>query len=438
MPVSAGTRLGPYEIVSALGAGGMGEVYRARDTRLDRTVAIKVLPGHVSSDPGRRERFEREARAISALSHPHICVLHDVGRQDDRDFLVMEFLEGETLADRLEKGALPTEQVMKIAMQIADALEKAHSAGIIHRDLKPGNILLTKSGAKLMDFGLAKAVEDQASVMAAATAAESLTQMARSSKPLTGQGTVVGTFQYMSPEQLEGRNITPRSDIFALGAVLYEMATGRRAFQGRTQASIIAAVLASEPPPASSLQPLTPPPLEQLIRTCLAKDPEERWQTAHDVKLQLRAILEGSSQSATAAAPARISRKNRERFAWSIATLAAVLAIAFGWLYFAPQPVQVVRTQISTPAKTSFVFMGDAGGPVAISPDGKTLAFVAAKSDGAALLWVRPLDSLEAHPLPGTENAWAPFWSPDSRFIGFAADGKLKTIDVGGGTSLTV
>src|SRR5713226_7778793 len=271
MGLSTGTRLGPYEIVSAVGAGGMGEVYRARDTRLDRTVAIKVLPQHLADTPEARQRFEREARAVSALNHPHICTLHDVGSQDGTEFLVMEYLEGETLAARLEKGPLPLEQVLKVGIEVADALDKAHRQGIVHRDLKPGNVMLTKSGAKLLDFGLAKAAPPLA-------AGATLTAAATRTTPVTQQGTIVGTFQYMSPEQVEGKEVDTRTDIFSFGSVLYEMVTGQRAFPGKSQLSVASAVLEKDPEPISKLQPLTPPALDRTIRVCLAKDPEERWQ----------------------------------------------------------------------------------------------------------------------------------------------------------------
>ncbi len=290
MALTSGARLGPYEIVSPLGAGGMGEVYRARDTRLDRTVAIKILPSHLSGDPTLRQRFEREAKAISSLNHPHICLLHDVGNQDGTDFLVMECVEGEALAKRVEKGPLPLEQVLKYGTQIADALDKAHRSGVVHRDLKPGNIMLTASGAKLLDFGLAKAAPPLA-------AGATLTAAATRTTPVTQQGTVVGTFQYLSPEQVEGKDLDARSDIFSFGSVLYEMVTGRRASPGKSQLSVASAVLEKDPEPMSTLQPLTPPALDRTIRVCLAKDPEDRWQTARDLLLELKWIAEAGSQA---------------------------------------------------------------------------------------------------------------------------------------------
>jgi Serine/threonine protein kinase len=278
--LTAGSRLGPYEILSAIGAGGMGEVYRARDTRLERTVAVKVLPEHLTSNEELRQRFEREAKTISQLSHPHICALYDVGREGDRDFLVMEYLEGETLAARLDKGALPAEQLLRYGIEIADALDKAHRQGIVHRDLKPGNVMLTKSGVKLLDFGLAKF--QAAAREKSLSGASRLATQAQASTPLTERGTVLGTFQYMAPEQLEGGEADARSDIFAFGAVLYEMATGRKAFSGKSQASLAGSILRDDPPSVNEIAPMTPPALNRVIKTCLAKDPEDRFQTAHE------------------------------------------------------------------------------------------------------------------------------------------------------------
>src|SRR5215469_7041927 len=297
MTLTPGIRLGPYEVVEPLGAGGMGEVYRARDTRLERTVAIKILPAHLSSDPGRKQRFEREAKTISGLNHPNICVLYDVGAQDGVDYLVMEFVEGETLAKRLEKGPLPLEQVLKLGGQIADAMDKAHRSGVVHRDLKPGNIMLTPVGAKLLDFGLAKPAPRMAS-LATLTAT-------KNDSPLTEEGTVVGTFQYMSPEQVEGKDLDGRSDIFSLGAVLYEMLTGQRAFQGKSQLTVASAILEKEPAPVSSIKPMTPPALDHAIRRCLSKEPERRWQSAADLAGELQWIAASSSSKGALAGPAR-------------------------------------------------------------------------------------------------------------------------------------
>src|SRR3954466_10545533 len=434
MTLASGKKIGPYEILSSAGSGGMGEVYRARDSRLDRIVAIKVIAGDVANNAELRQRFEREARAISSLSHPHICALHDIGEIDGNDYMVMEFLEGESLADRLTKGPLPAEQVLRYGMEIADALEAAHRHGVIHRDLKPANIILTKGGAKLLDFGLAKPTM---SPLSQATAAASLTAMATGHKPVTTEGHIVGTFQYMSPEQLEGKEADERSDIFALGAVLYEMASGRRAFPGKTQASIIAGILAADPPPVSSIQPLTPPALTQLIRTCLAKDPDERWQTAHDIRIQLKHISEGSSQAGVPA-PVKAKRQRREMLAWGLAGLALVTACVVGAAYWREQSQKVsIKAFIPAPPNTRFEAIGDVAGPLVVSPDGKKIAFVAS-TDGKNTLWVRPLDALSAIELVGTDNATFPFWSSDSRMIGYFADGKIKKVDATHGPGLAI
>jgi len=423
MTLAAGTRLGPYEIVSAIGAGGMGEVYKARDTRLERTVAIKVLPLHLSSSPEVRQRFEREAKTISQLSHPHICALYDVGHQDGTDYLVMEYLEGETLADRLAKGPLSLEQTLRYGVEIADALDKAHRQGIVHRDLKPGNVMLTKSGVKLLDFGLAKA-------MTPATQQSSLTALP-TQQGLTQEGTILGTFQFMAPEQLEGKEADARTDIFALGAVLYEMVTGKKAFSGASQASLIAAILERDPPPISSIQPMTPPALDRIVKTCLAKDPEERWQSAADIKRQLRWIVEGSQAGVPGPPAAR--RKNRERIAWGV-TAVALLAAAAAML----RPGN--RTSVFAGPMRSSIVLPDKSAlrAAALSPDGQRVVLVARDSSGRSLLWMRPLDLLATQPLAGTENPSFPFWSPDSRFIGFFADGKLKRIDPSGGPPQTL
>ncbi len=435
MTLTSGAKLGPYEILSPLGAGGMGEVYRARDTRLERMVAVKILPSHLSEDPEARQRFDREARTISSLNHPNICTLHDVGHQNGTDYLVMEYLEGETLADRLRKGLLPIEQVLRCAIDICEGLEKAHRCGVIHRDLKPGNIMLTKVGAKLMDFGLAK------TSVANGPAASNLTVTTSTppgSHPLTAQGTVVGTFQYMSPEQVEGKAADPRSDIFALGAVLYEMTTGKRAFEGKTAASAMAAVMEREPAPISSLQPMTPPAFERLVKACLAKDPDDRWQTAHDVKLQLKQISEGGSQITSAAAVVA-PRKWTSKPSWIVAAVLAVVAgLALFFLYQAKQKqLPVLRVEIIPPDKMQFNLSGDHGGPAEISPDGRYIVF-SAYGSGGTQLYLRPLDSTSSQALPGTEGATFPFWSPDSRSIAFFTDDKLKRIEVSGGALVTI
>ena len=425
MTLAPGTRLGPYEISSPLGAGGMGEVYRARDTRLERTVALKVLPAHFASSPERRQRFEREARAIASLNHPHICVLHDVGQQDGVDFLVMEYLEGETLADRLKKGALPIDQVLRYASEIAEALDRAHRHGIVHRDLKPGNVMLTKSGAKLLDFGLAKLRAPETPV----SAASQLSALATGDKPLTAEGSLVGTFQYMAPEQLEGKEPDARTDIFAFGALLHEMATGQRAFRGKSQASLIAAILASDPTPISRLQPLTPPALDRVVATCLAKDPDERWQSAHDLWQELAWIRDGGST----AGPAAARRIGRERIAWAVAVLVAAMAglVVARWRVDAARETpRVIQSNLLPPPNVALNLL-DAS-PV-LSPDGRRIAFMARGEDGRHRVWVRALEDLAAHPLAGTDGANDPFWSADGRSLGFFADGKLKRIDAAGG-----
>jgi len=410
----------------------MGEVYCARDTRLDRTVAIKILPAHLSDNPEAKQRFDREARAISSLNHPNICILHDVGHHEGIGFLVMEFLEGETLADRLIKGPLSTAQVLKYGIEICEGLETAHKKGVVHRDLKPGNIMLTKSCAKLMDFGLAKAGPSIASP--SSSLAMTLSTPA-GSRPLTAQGTVVGTFQYMSPEQLEGKEADARSDIFALGAVLYEMATGKRAFERKTTASVIAAVLAAEPQPISAIQPMSPPALDRVVNTCLAKDPDERFQSVHDVKLQLRWIAEGGSK-ASAPAQVAVQRKMRDRVAWIVAALAVSAALSLALIHFRqPAPEgRVVRSTIVPPDNGTFVFLGRSMAPM-LSPDGRNVVFLA-RVAGVTQLWVRALDSFKPHPLAGTEDAYGAFWSPDSRNLGFFAQGKLKRIAAAGGPAL--
>jgi len=436
MPLSNGTKLGPYEIVAPLGAGGMGEVYRARDTRLGRDVAIKVLPANLSSDAQRRERFEREARAISALNHPHICTLYDIGREREIDFLVMELVEGETLATRIEKGPLPPEQVLRLGAEIADALDKAHRMGITHRDLKPGNIMLTKSGIKLLDFGLAK-FSAPAAADAPSNAETMLTTRlpGASAKPLTAEGSIIGTFQYMAPEQLEGSEADARSDIFSFGAVLYEMATGKKAFDGKTTASVIAAVLAAEPTPISALQPMTPPALERLVKICLAKDPDERFQSAHDLSLQLKWISEAGSQAGVAATVVA-HRRSRERMAWSLAAagllLAATLAVIFGRSHLNPPKPNVTRFLIASPSGVvSWQYMR-------LSPDGRLLALIGAAADGTQRIWLRSLDSVAAQPLPETEGATSVFWSPDSQYLGFFVAGSLKKVAISGGSPQTI
>jgi Tol biopolymer transport system component len=430
LTLAAATRLGPYEVLGPVGSGGMGEVYRAKDTRLDREVALKILPAGLAGNESFRARFDREAKAISSLNHPHICTLHDVGRQtlDGREvhYLVLELIEGESLADRIAKGALPMDLVLDYGIQIAGALDAAHRHAIVHRDLKPGNVMLTKSGAKLLDFGLAKA-SDTSSV------AEVSTLPTRENKPLTEQGTIVGTFQYMAPEQLEGQNADARTDIFALGAVLHEMATGQKAFAGKSRTSLIAAIVSSHPPAISSVQPMCPPALDHVVRKCLEKDPDDRWQNAKDVMSELQWIAEGGSKVGLPA-PIAIRRKTRERIAWISAALAAVavIALSIGYVRRAPKPAPVVKFLIPTAEGLTAV------GSPRISPDGRLVAFDGTDSAGKAQLYLRSLDALEVRALPGTDGASRPFWSPDGRFLGFIAGGKLRKVDVSGGPPQTI
>jgi len=426
MGLTSGTKLGPYEIVSPLGAGGMGEVYRARDTRLDRTVAVKILPTHLSESPEARQRFDREARAISSLSHPNICHLYDVGQHNGISYLVMEYLEGETLGERLRKGRLPLEQVFRVGVEICQGLEQAHCSGVIHRDLKPGNIMLTKSGAKLMDFGLAKA---PAAPLGNLSGSNSLATM---SQPLTTEGTIVGTIQYMAPEQLEGKEADKRSDIFAMGSVLYEMVTGKRAFEGNTTASTIAAILAAEPKALSAIQPLSPPALEHVIATCIAKDPDERWQSAADVSRQLKWLAQEPK-------PAETFPRGRKILWTLLAAGAVILAAFFLDTRWSIVPARLSQFEVNPPLNTYFNFRGLSGPPVP-SPDGSKIAFAAFThgKTGTAGLWLRSLDSTEARFLPGTEAAMYPFWSPDGKFLAFFAAGKLKKLDLSGGNAIPI
>jgi len=428
LALSEKDRLGPYEIVAPLGAGGMGEVYRAKDTRLGREVAIKVLPRHLSLNPEIRARFEREAKTVSSLNHPHICTLYDVGREGDTDYLVMELIEGETLSARLTKGALPLADVLRFGAQIADALDRAHRAGVMHRDLKPGNVMVTKAGAKLMDFGLARA--------SGLGATSELTSSPTIAGPLTAEGTILGTFQYMAPEQLEGQEADARADLWALGCVLYEMATGRRAFEGKSQASLIAAVMHTQPAPVSQVSSMSPPALDSLVGACLAKDPADRIQSAHDVRLQLSWIAEGGSQPGIAA-PVVARRKSRERLAWALAAVGLAAAVVSFFLPVSkPNDVESIRASITPPAETG---LDGFWSNIALSPDGRTVAFVAFSSAGDSI-WVRPLGSDSARPLPDTRGAGPLFWSYDSRTLAYfdPTESKLKKIAIEGGSAVTL
>ena len=444
MALASGTKLGPYEIQSPLGAGGMGEVYRGTDTRLDRAVAIKVLASHLSSSPELRQRMEREGRAISSLNHPHICHLYDVGSQDGTDYLVMELLQGETLAERLRKGAMPLNGILKIGIAIAEALAVAHRQGIVHRDLKPGNIMLTPGGAKLMDFGLAKPLGLQNSgagsgSVPAFTAVATLSGPSPLS-PLTTAGSIIGTIQYMSPQQIEGKEADARSDIFAFGSVLYEMAAGKRPFEGKSQISLASSILEKDPEPISALKPLIPAAFEHVVATCLQKNPDDRFQNAHDVKLELQWIATDRQAPAAGAPSLPASSRLKERISWAAAVIAAtVLGAAAGMFLFHPaKSARSIRTVINAPEKTSLNLTSDTAGPPVLSPDGASIAFAASGADGKTALWVRPMNTVEAHILPGTEGAIFPFWSPDSHALGFFSNSKLKTIDLDGGSPQVV
>ena len=443
MPILPGTRLGPYEIVAPIGAGGMGEVYRARDSRLGRDVAIKVLPEHLSDQPEIRARFEREAKTVSGLNHPNICTLFDVGREGETDFLVMELIEGDTLAERLKRGPLTAAELLRFGTQIADALDRAHRAGVVHRDLKPGNVMLTRSGAKLMDFGLSR-VTGMTGASGSGRDLSALTRSPTVAQALTAEGTLLGTFQYMSPEQLEGHEADARSDIWALGCVLYEMATGRRAFEGRSQASLIAAILERQPaavgesPSGGSAVGGPPPGLDRLIRNCLAKDPEERIQTAHDVKLQLQGIAEHAGLSATSvAAPSVVglpgaARAGRggARVGWAVAAVALLAAAGVAsWALTRP---------VATAPAMRFR-LGDIAGAVdyswpRVSPDGRFILVQASDSAGVQRAYVRPIGEINAVPIPGTEGLRRAYWSPDGREVVFVLGDKIMRAPVGGGS----
>ena len=412
----------------------MGEVYRARDTRLNRTVAVKVLAATLAGDAQFRERFDREARTISQLEHPHICAVYDVGEQDGVAYLVMQYLEGETLASKLTRvsaarsGGLPLRETLSVASEIASALDGAHRAGVVHRDLKPGNVMLTGTGAKLLDFGLAKS-------QTAGVGAPGLSMLPTTPPTLTAQGTLLGTLQYMAPEQLEGGAVDARTDIFAFGSVLYEMCTGRKAFEGKSTAGLIAAILEHDVPAPSSAQPAVPAALDRVIRTCLAKSPDDRWQSARDLLRELQWIGEGRETAAP-------RQERNVRLAWGIAAVAVIAAFAAGaaalWLRGPATPAAVppiARVEIASPDGVRF-----ANNPLpilALSPQGNVLVYVGERS-GVAQLFVRQLDSFETRPIPGTENAFAPFFSPDGQWVGFNADGKLKKVSLAGGQPVTL
>ncbi|MGH9200568.1 MAG: protein kinase domain-containing protein, partial [Vicinamibacterales bacterium] len=445
MTLASWTRLGPYEIVALLGAGGMGEVYRARDTRLDRAVAVKVLPATIARDSAFRQRLQTEARAISKLAHPNICTLHDIGEQDGMTFLVMELIEGETLADRLrrhEGRGLPIGEAIRLGAQIADALAAAHRYGVIHRDLKPGNVMLTRAGAragtadvKLLDFGLAKIVAPQPALRE--------TSQLLTEPPKTAEGSLLGTFYYMAPEQIEGAQSDARSDVFAFGCVLYEMLTGTRAFEGKSPASIMAAILDREPAPLARVDPL-PAFVENLVAKCLAKNPEDRWQSAADLATALRGIASGSVATPTpgdrtgaAPAPSRDARWKSIATGAGLTAVAIAIGAALASQYFSSSAIPAAQTrfEVSPPPDTRWAPSPVAStAQLALSPDGRRLALVASPMRAAPRIWIRALDSVQAQPLDGTDDAAFPFWSPNGRVIGFFAGGKLKKIDTSGGT----
>src|SRR5215469_13214409 len=429
MPFTSGTKLGPYEIQSPLGAGGMGEVYRARDARLGRDVAIKVLPEHLCNDPSLKSRFEREARAISALSDPHICHLYDIGSQGGTDYLVMELLQGESLAERLAKGPLPLNKALQTGIEIAEALETAHKNGIVHRDLKPGNVMLTKSGAKLLDFGLAKPAASQAAIASGAAATMTRT--------LTGKGRIVGTFQYMAPEQVQGLESDVRTDLFALGAVLYEMVTGRRAFQGKNEISVMSAILEKEPEPISALQPLSPPALDHVIQRALAKDPDERWQNVADLKAELKWISAGGGQM-TQARPSGFATQWRRWLPWALAGVLLVVALSWALSRLFPAATPANRPVVRLVVRLAQEGLASGSWPrIAFAPDGSHLVYVA-NHQGNTLLYLRSIDSFESTPILGTEGAESPFFSPDGQSVGFFAEGKMKKVSLSGGAPAVI
>ncbi len=420
MSISTGTRLGPYEIVAPLGAGGMGEVYRARDTRLERTVAIKVLNATLVASPNLKTRFEREAKTISQLNHPNICTLYDVGHEAGTDYLVMEFLQGESLAERLKRGPLPLKELVIVGCDIADALERAHRAGIVHRDLKPGNVMLTKTGAKLLDFGLAKPGAMGAAVGSASapllSAAMTLNSPTPQQSPLTQHGELVGTVQYMSPEQIQGLEADTRSDIFAFGAMLYEMATGKRAFEGKSQIKVASAILEDEPQPVSAVVKTSPPALERLVHTCLAKSPDERFQSALDVKLELKWL--STAPAGTVSPPAKFARWATYGALAALAIVAAVLL----WMRLLQPAQRPMHFSAALPFSAR---------SMAIAPDGQTVALVSYREDTHRVgLFLYEIGANDAKPLAGTDGASFPFWAPDGRAIGFFANSKLKRFDL--------
>ena len=418
MEVRAGTRLGPYEVIARLGAGGMGEVWEARDTRLDRSVAIKVLPADFAQDKALKLRLEHEAKTISQLNHPHICVLHDIGSEQGMSYLVMELVHGESLADLIARGPLPMPDLLRYGAQMADALDRAHRAGVVHRDLKPGNVMITRAGVKLLDFGLAKST----ALLLGSHSSDDVTQR----QPLTAEGMVVGTVQYMAPEQLGGETVDHRTDIFALGAVLYEMATGTRPFAGSNRTSIIAAILSMEPRPITDLQPQCPAAFQHVVSKCLVKDREERWQSAADIAGELRWI--GTQPASEFTAITHPARRRAALIPWIVTAVAMAIA-ALGWWQLRHQPpARVTKTIVSDEIETSWNVA-----PV-ISPDGRRIAYPAADA-----LWIRTLDELEPRKVPITgQHEPVLFWSPDSSWLAFVSDGKLWKVSPTGSAPVLI
>jgi serine/threonine protein kinase len=425
MPLKPGARLGPYEVAAPLGAGGMGEVYRARDTRLEREVAIKVLPADVGGREDLRQRFEREAKAISSLHHPNICALHDIGEQDGVHYLVMELLRGETLDKRIQRGPIPAAEALRIAIEIGGALDQAHRQGLIHRDLKPANIMLTESGAKLLDFGLARSAEPRNGPLGLSSAA-TLTQH------LTAEGSIVGTLGYMAPEQLEGKETDARTDIFSFGVVLYETLTGTRAFAGESQASIISAIMTADPVNPAALKPAASPALERTLRQCLVKSPDQRWHSMHDLVSELKWIAEGGAESG---APLAAQARSRVwKYVGAVASALVTGAGVYLLLSAKTQPGRPVSLDLVLPEQ---LHMRSIDIPTP-SPDGDRIVFSAMNAENKYTLWLRSLNSPALRQLPGTEGAILPFWSPDGRQIGFLAPGKLQRMDLAVGTTETI
>ncbi len=438
MPLEPGTRLGQFEVLSPIASGGMGEVYKATDTRLNRTVAIKVLLSHRADQPQLRERFQREAETIASLNHPHICTLYDIAHQDGTDYLVMEHLEGETLAERLTKGPLPLDEVLQVAMEVSDGLDKAHRKGITHRDLKPANVMLTKEGAKILDFGLAKLQQETAEPSIR------LSEMPTAPNTLTAEGTILGTLQYMAPEQVEGKveEIDARSDIFSFGAMVYEMATGQKAFEGKTQASVMAKILEVDQPPMSSLQPVTPPMLDRVVKKCLAKEPDKRWQSAGDLNDELKWIAEGGSEAGVQTIVATVPAVPMWRRAMPLALALVVGAIITSLVIWNLRPAislqPVSRVVVSLPPDNKLQSTNDPS--LAYSPDGTHLAYLSFENFGVFTrqIYLRAMDSMETRLIPNSEGGDTPFFSPDGQWLGFFTVGHLQKVAVSGGAAVTL